>query len=136
VELKRHRMMTQTPQSLSASLGYAVPEKLVEAGFEAAYRTAMETARETYEALVEWNPAVAAYVVPNGFNRRVLLTLNLREAFAFCQLRSAPQAHFSMRRVAERIAAEIAAVHPLLAKYMPLPAETWQEVERKSFAQT
>ncbi len=136
VELKRHRMMTQTPQGLSASLGYAVPEKLVEAGFEAAYRAAMEEAQETCKALAEWNPAAAGYMVPNGFNRRVLLTFNLREAFAFCQLRSAPQAHFSMRRVAERIAAEIAAVHPLLAKYMPLPAETWQEVEKKSVAQT
>jgi thymidylate synthase ThyX len=135
-ELKRHRMMTQTPQALTARLGYAVPQRLVEAGFEGAYRDAMETARKTFERLAEWNPAVAAYVVPNGFNRRVLLTLNLREAFAFCQLRSAPNAHFSMRRVAERMAAEIGRVHPLLARYMPMPAETWQDVEGKSFSQT
>ena len=135
-ELKRHRMMTQTAQSLTARLGYAVPRKMIEAGFNERYRSAMETARETYEVLAAWNPSVAAYVVPNGFNRRVLLTLNLREAFAFCQLRSAPNAHFSMRRLAERIGAEIGRVHPFLASYMPLPAETWQEVESKSFART
>jgi thymidylate synthase ThyX len=135
-ELKRHRMMTQTPQALTARLGYAVPQRMVEAGLETTYCSAMEAAREMYAELAAWNPAVAAYVVPNGFNRRVLLTLNLREAFAFCLLRSAPNAHFSMRRVSERIAAEIGKVHPLLARYMPMPAETWQEVEKKSFAQT
>jgi hypothetical protein len=41
------------------------------------------------------------------FNRRVLATFNLREAYAFCQLRSAPNAHFSIRKVAERVAQEI-----------------------------
>ncbi len=134
-ELKRHRMMTQTPQSLTARLGYATPQRIVEANFQSAYRSAMDRAVETYDKLAAWNPHVAAYVVPNGFNRRVLLSMNLREAFAFCQLRSAPNAHFSMRRVAERIAEEIRWVHPLLAKYMPLPAENWQDVDKRSFAQ-
>ena len=79
---------------------------------------------------------MAAYLVPNGFNRRVLFSMNLREAFAFCQLRSAAQAHFSMRRVAGRVAQEIRRVHPLLAKYMSLPEEPWQEVESQHFIQT
>ena len=76
----------------------------------------MEAAAETYEKLADWNPQVAAYIVPNGYNRRVLFSMNLREAFAFCQLRSAANAHFSMRRVAQRVAAEIRRVHPLLAQ--------------------
>lgn len=135
-EFKRHRMMTQTPQPLTAWLGYAVPRRIVEADLEAPYRNAMERARETYQELTEWNPHIASYIVPNGFNRRVLFTLNMREAFAFCQLRSAANAHFSMRRVAERIAEEICRVHPLLAKYMSLPEETWQKVENEFFAQT
>jgi thymidylate synthase ThyX len=135
-EFKRHRMMTQTAQLLTAQLGYAVPRRIVEAGFEIPYRSAMDAAAEAYEKLAAWNQDVASYLVPNGFNRRVLFTMNMREAFAFCQLRSAANAHFSMRRVAERVAEEIQRVHPLLAKFMPLPEETWQEVEDKSFAQT
>jgi len=131
-EFKRHRMMTQTAQLLTARLGYALPRQIVEAGFEGQYRSAMEAAGETYEKLADWNPHVASYVVPNGFNRRVLFTMNLREAFAFCQLRSASNAHFSMRRVAQRIAEEIRGVHPLLAKYMHLPEETWQEIEKQN----
>lgn len=132
VEFKRHRMMTQTPQTLTARLGYVVPRQIVEADFEAPYRFAMETAGEAYEKLADWNPHVASYMVPNGYNRRVLFTMNLREAFAFCRLRSAANAHFSMRRVAQRVAEEIRKVHPLLAKHLYLPDEHWQDIEKQN----
>jgi len=135
-EFKRHRMMTQSPQSLTTRLGYTVPARFVQAGLEGRYRMAMDQAAETYEELAKWNPQVAAYIVPNGFKRRVLFSMNLREAFSFCQLRSAPNAHFSMRRVAERLAQEIRRVHPLLATYMALPDEPWQEIESQFFSQT
>jgi thymidylate synthase ThyX len=128
-EFKRHRMMTQTPQMLTARLGYTVPRRVAEASFEVPYRAAMDAAAEAYEQLAGWNQQVAAYLVPNGFNRRVLFTLNLREAFAFCRLRAAPNAHFSMRRVAQRVAEEITRVHPLLAKYLRLPEESWQDID-------
>lgn len=94
----------------------------------------MESASEMYEKLHAFNPAVAQYVVPNGFNRRVLAQYNLREAFAFCQLRSAANAHFSIRRVAQKMHEEMARVHPLLTKYMKLHNETWQGVEEGYFA--
>jgi len=132
-EFKRHRMMTQTAQALTAHLGYALPRQIVQAGFENQYRFAMDAATETYEKLFKWNPGVASYVVPNGFLRRVLFTMNLREAFVFCRLRSAANAHYSMRRVAQRVAWEILNVHPLLAKYMSLPEETWQGIEKQYF---
>jgi thymidylate synthase ThyX len=61
--------------------------------------------------------------------------MNLREAYAFCQLRAAANAHFSIRRVALRLAEEIRRVHPLLAEYIKLPkGETWQSVEAEYFA--
>jgi thymidylate synthase ThyX len=132
-EFKRHRMMTQTPQKLSTRLGYAVPLLVTEAGFGSKYEAALEAANATYEKLVKFNPDVAQYVVPNGFNRRVLAQFNLREAFAFCQLRSASNAHFSIRRVAQKMYEEMARVHPLLTKYMKLPDETWQTVEENYF---
>jgi thymidylate synthase ThyX len=134
-EFKRHRMMTQTPQALTARLGYAVPAQMRLAGFEEPYHQAMQAVARTYEKLADWNPAVASYVVANGFNRRVLCKFNLREAFAFCQLRSAANAHYSIRRVARRMAEQIQSVHPLLSKYLHLPEEeSWQTVERDHFA--
>ena len=133
-EFKRHRMMTQTPQRLTTRLGYATPLLITEAGFRSEYEAAMESALSLFEKLYQFNPDVAQYVVPNGFNRRVLAQFNLREAFAFCQLRSAANAHFSIRRVAQRMYEEMARVHPLLTKYMKLHEETWQGVEEDYFS--
>lgn len=132
-EFKRHRMMTQTPQKLTTRLGYATPRLITEADFESQYEAALEAAAKMYEKLYEVDPNVAQYVVPNGFHRRVLAQFNLREAYAFCQLRSATNAHFSIRRIAQRVYEEMARVHPLLTKYMKLPDETWQGVEENYF---
>ncbi len=132
-EFKRHRMMTQTPQLQTAALGYATPRLMTEAGFGSQYEAAIELAKAMWERLNDFNPHVAQYVVPNGFNRRVLATFNLREAYAFCQLRAASNAHFSIRLVAQRIYEEIARVHPLLAKYMKLPDEPWGKIEEEYF---
>jgi len=133
-EFKRHRMMTQTPQRLSTRLGYATPLLITEAGFGSEYEAAMDSASQMFEKLYAFNPNVAQYVVPNGFNRRVLAEFNLREAFAFCQLRSAANAHFSIRRVAQKMYEEMVRVHPLLTKYMKLHEETWQGVEEGHFS--
>ncbi len=132
-EFKRHRMMTQTPQKLTTRLGYAMPSLVTEAGFESQYVAAMDAAASIFEKLYQENPDVAQYIVPNGFNRRVLAQFNLREAYAFCQLRSAANAHFSIRRVAQRIYEEMSRVHPLLTKYMKLHDETWQGVQEGYF---
>jgi thymidylate synthase ThyX len=134
-EFKRHRMMTQSPQLLTCRLGYAVPRRMVDSGFEAQYRAAMDSAAELYEKLANVNPQVAQYIVPNGFNRRVLARFNLREAYQFCQLRAASNAHFSIRRLAQKMAEEIRRVHPLLSMFMRLPDEPWQDVEANYFTQ-
>jgi thymidylate synthase ThyX len=133
-EFKRHRMMSQTPQNLTCRLGYAVPRRITESGFETEYRKAMEAASAAYEKLHAFNLLVAQYVVPNGFNRRVLATFNLREAYQFCQLRAATNAHFSIRRIAQKVAEEIKRAHPLLASFISVPEnETWQSVEAGYF---
>ena len=127
-EFKRHRMMTQTPQALTVNLGYVTPSLITEAGFGTRYAAAMDAVVEAYKKIAAFNPDVAAYLVPNGFNRRVLASFNLREAYHFCQLRAAKNAHFSIRSVARKVYSEIATIHPLLATYMSLPEdETWQD---------
>jgi len=132
-EFKRHRMMTQTPQLLTTRLGYETPRLITEAGFGSKYGAAMKSADEMFEKLYTFNPYVAQYAVPNGFNRRVLAQFNLREAFAFCQLRSASNAHYSIRRVAQKMYEELNRVHPALTKFMKLPDESWQSVEERYF---
>ncbi len=125
-ELKRHRMMTLTPQPLDVRLGYAVPRVFEEARLATRYRRAMEAAADTFAAIAADSasesaadlPDEAAYIFPNAFNRRVLITLNLREAFHFCSLRSASNAHFSMRRIAVRMYELIREIYPTFARFM------------------
>jgi thymidylate synthase ThyX len=137
VELKRHRMMTQSPQSLNTRLGYAIPRAITSAGLEPTFRQAMDAASQAFEHIATIFPAVASYVVPNAFNRRVLLTFNLRSADHFVALRSASNAHFSIRRIAQRITEQIRAAAPFLGAHLRSnPNETWQEIEQRYFTQT
>lgn len=115
-EFKRHRMMTQTVQDLTTRLGYALPKAITEAGFEDRYREAMQAAADMYEKLAAWNPQVAAYVVPNAFNRRVLCRANLRELFHFIKLRCAKNAHFSIQRVGRGMLEQVRPYFPLLSR--------------------
>jgi thymidylate synthase ThyX len=134
-EVKRHRMMTQTAQPLTAELGYCVPRLISETGYADTYRRVMDAAGAAYRKLANYDPNMASYVVPNGFRRRVLMTMNLREAYHFCSLRAAENAHFSARRVALRIAEMIQEKHPLLSMGMKLPdGATWQQVEAENFS--
>lgn len=133
-ELKRHRMMTQSPQRLTCGLGYATPRAIEEAGFGQHYHAAMRAAAEAYACLAAEFPEEAGYVVSNGFRRRVLMTFNLREAFHLCELRSAPNAHFSIRVVAGQIYEALQHVHPTLAQYMRLQDRPgWREIEQEFF---
>jgi len=133
-ELKRHRMMTQTPQALTARLGYAIPALLDEAGVLPLFNADMADVIEFYEKLNDLNPHIASYIVPNAFNRRVLIQMNLRSALHFINLRSASNAHFAIRRVAMRMAEEISQRYPVFANYFtPAYNETWQSLSSQSF---
>ena len=135
-EFKRHRMMTQSPQMLRADLGYAIPQFILDADFEGAYREAMARAEASYQRLAAWNPDVAAYLVPNAFNRRVLMTLNLRQLYHFCELRAAANAHFSIRRVALQMAEIVQKTHPRLTRFLRLPKDIhWGDIDKEYFAQ-
>ena len=133
-EFKRHRMMTQTVQLLSAGLGFAVPRGITESGCEESYLAAMRRVAELYHQLAGWNQDVASYIIPNGFNRRVLFTMNLREAFHFCRLRAAENAHFSIRRIAFQVVEAIHQIYPLLGAYIDVPdGDSSQEITKQFF---
>jgi thymidylate synthase ThyX len=133
-EVKRHRMMTQTPGPLTCELGYVTPRWIEEAGFRARYDAAMRSAAGAHRALRDSLGAdIAAYVVPNGCLRRLVFTLNLREAFHFSELRSSPAAHPAVRAIAREVAARIREVHPLLAGYIRLEDEDRDSLMGESF---
>jgi thymidylate synthase ThyX len=133
-EIKRHRMMTQSPQALGASLGYAIPRIFKDSGLLKQYQEAMDQAADCWTKLDKWNPTAASYVVPNGFNRRVLLSLNVREAYTLIKLRSSPNAHYSVRRVVRRMAEETQKVHPLIGGlFLQDATESSDSIEKEFF---
>ncbi len=136
-EIKRHRMATQTAQPLSTLLGYAIPTGIRETGLEDLYLAAMQKAHQTYLTLAGWNADVASYVVPNAYNRRILLQANFRSLDHLIQLRSAQNAHFSVRRLVQRMAELLEEQFPLSKFWLRrLPDETWQDVEKNNFLET
>jgi thymidylate synthase ThyX len=134
-ELKRHRMMTQTPQQLGTNLGYTIPRSIAESTMFAEYQQVMQEVEKSWKLLSREFPEVAAYLVPNAFNRRVLVNLNLRSAFHLLQLRTAPNAHFSIRRIAQRMAEEIGKVSPLMCPFISMnKGEKWDDIEIRYFS--
>ena len=111
-DLQRHRILTQERQLLTTRFGYNVPEEITIAGFADQYHAAMRAAAETYEKIAVQYPFEAQYVVPLAYNIRWYMTMNLREAFHFCELRATQQGHPGYRKVAQLMAKEIARVHP------------------------
>jgi len=133
-ELKRHRIMTQTSQILSTHLGYTIPNKIVQAGLLTQYEQAMEQVENIHGELNAFKPYLGAYIVPNAYNRRVLLTMNLRSAFHLINLRTASNAHFSIRRIAQQIFEQILQTTPLIGAYLKMETgENWQSFEKTHF---
>jgi thymidylate synthase ThyX len=134
-EVKRHRITSQTPGPLTCDLGYLTPRWIAEAGFHDEYDAAMQKAALAYRAArEELGPEPAAYLVPNGFLRRLVLVMNLREAFHFCRLRASESAHTAVRILALQAAQQIRSAHPLLGAYLKTDEGwDWKELEKRFF---
>lgn len=134
-EFKRHRMMTQTPQWLSTFNGFALPSLLHKAGLGEEFIRDMATIQSFYTKCSRDFPFAASYIVPNAFNRRVMVKMNLRSALHFTRLRSAPNAHYSIRRVALRIIDEISDRFPQFTSFFQSKSgETYKTIEERYFS--
>jgi thymidylate synthase ThyX len=129
-DLHRHRVLTQQRQLLGCSLGYTLPQELVDAGFESEFRDAMGSAKQAWEQISKEDPIAAQYVVPLAYNIRWHMTMNLREAMHFCELRSARQGHIDYRRIAQQMYKEIEKIQPNLSKYFKFMDNEQYEFER------
>lgn len=117
-DLQRHRMCTQTSQIFTTDLGYDIPEDIINAGLEEKYKAAMEKAKQVYEKIRKKYPLQAQYILPFGFKKRYIITMNLREIYHLIKLRTIPLAHTSYRRIAYKIYEIMKEKYPLLSKYI------------------
>lgn len=125
-DIHRHRILTQQREPLTTHLGYKMPKDLADAGYESDFRDSMEVAKNAYEEISKKYPKEAQYVVPLAYNLRWQMTMNLREVYHFCELRSTQQGHPDYRSVAQKIYQKVNEVHPLLAGGMSVDMKSYE----------
>ena len=129
-DIHRHRVLTQQRQLLGCRLGYTLPHEITEAGCNKDFAEAMERAKNTWMDIAAVYPKEAQYVVPLAYRIRWMMKMNIREAYHFCELRSAMQGHVDYRIVAQKIFEEIKKIHPSLAESMTFVDMDIYEFER------
>jgi len=117
-DVQRHRMCTQTNQEFTVEHGYSVPKEINEAGFIEDFIACMEKAKKAYLQIVKEFPKEAQYIIPLAYNKRLLMTINLRELFHFIKLRSSKMGHISYRKIAWEMYDLIKEKFPGIAKYI------------------
>lgn len=121
-DMHRHRRCLQTLQSFTAAHGVDVPEGLAEAGLINTYEAATSAAHAAFAAVAASDApeaeVTARYLLPLGTRCRALFQMDFAEALYISELRSAPQGHFSYRRVAWEMYQAVERQHPALARHM------------------
>jgi thymidylate synthase ThyX len=121
-DMHRHRRCQQTIQRFTAAHGFEVPEGLAEAGLVSTYEAATTAAHEAFAAVAASDApeaqATARYLLPLGTRCRSLFQMDFAEALYISELRSAPQGHFSYRRVAWEMFRAVERQHPGLARHI------------------
>ena len=119
-DMHRHRRCTQILQQFTSLHGYAAPEGLT-AELTSVYQQALNSAQALHAELaaspIAETSAAAPYVLPLGTRTRALFKMDFAEALYISELRSAPQGHFSYRRVAWEMYLAVQRRHPALAEH-------------------
>ena len=120
-DMHRHRRCVQVLQPFTSEHGFEIPEGLKEAGLQPKYEKAMKAAHAAYAKLTAGsNPDAAEsaqYILPLGTRNRALFKMDFAEALYISELRSAPQGHFSYRKVAWEMYRAVQERHPVLAQH-------------------
>lgn len=119
-DLQRHRMVDDLEwQILTPRYGYEIPELVEEAGLVDLFERCFDMSLELYSDLQTAGYELEAqYATLLGHKMRWKVTLNAREAFHLCELRTAPQGHPGYRKLSQQMYEAIANIHPLLASGM------------------
>ncbi len=118
-DLQRHRFISINRQPLSDRYGFDMPPLFEETSLRDEYSSLMTQASEVYRKILQHSSRqVAQYAIPYAYRYPVSAFLNLREAVFFCELRSTPQAHPDLRKIAIEMYSEIKKANPSLAPLM------------------
>ena len=115
-DLQRHRFISLDRRPLSPGYGFDTPE--VFAGSRD-YAELMKQGTDIWKSIFSRKDVgIAQYVLPYAFRYPVTAYLSLRELAFFCELRSTPQAHPDLRRIAMQMYDQVKGVHPELSELL------------------
>ena len=115
-DLQRHRFLGIIRKPLTAEFGYEIPETINSSpNLRKSFVDAMQRSIEVYRILAANSPETAQYCVPYAFMYPVVVNANLREITYFSELRSTPQAHLDLRKIANLMYREVRRTHPELS---------------------
>ncbi len=117
-DLQRHRVGTQERQMFTVKHGYNMRDQFKDIGIEDDYKSKMEQVISLYNRISEAMPYQAQYVVTFGFNIRWYYSLNARQMFHFCELRTGMGGHPDYRDLAQKVYLAASKVLPSVTKYM------------------
>jgi thymidylate synthase ThyX len=100
-DLERHRMCSQQRQRFTPTVGFAMPEDLVIAGYADRATECVARAQALYELLRADFPEQASYATLHGSKVRWTLDINDRAIMHMIELRTTPQGHPSYRKVCQ-----------------------------------
>jgi thymidylate synthase ThyX len=134
-DLQRHRMLTIQWQKLSPQNGYIIPVELEEyPELKAIYKKALVKSEDIYHKIgAHFNEEIAQYIIPFAYRVRYHITMNLREAFHFIELRSQKQGHYSYRKICVEMYNQIAqkAGHKFFTDLMKFVDTNFYELSRE-----
>ncbi len=102
-QLKRHRLATVITQDYQPSLGTVIPPIVKKVGMERMFRDVIEHAETVYQKIEKKKPGIGAYVLTNAHQKRVLMSMNLRELYHISRLREDPTAQWDIRKKAQHM---------------------------------
>jgi thymidylate synthase ThyX len=128
-DLQRHRRCVKVTQNITPLHGFEIPVEIKAARLAKRYQAAMKKVLRVHREVATDAPECANYVLPMAFRRRALFKMDLAEAQYICELRTAPQGHFSYQAVAYNMFLEIQREWPEAAKHIRVH-ESWFEQDR------
>lgn len=102
-DLQRHRMMTQSRQRFTPTLGFNMPEDLVRAGYADKAEACVAKVNALYERLLPDFPEQASYTTLHGSQVRWSFGINDRAAMHMIELRTTPQGHPTYRKACQKM---------------------------------
>ena len=119
-DLQRHRMVDDLLwQDLTPRYGYEIPELVEEAGLTEQFEHCFDLSLKLHSILMQAGyEKEAQYSTLLGHNMRWKITMNARQMFHWCELRTTPHGHPGYRKLVKEMHAKLSEKHPIIGESM------------------